>query len=191
MKNFLQNLLIGFALALCVLVAFQWHREAKLRQQLQTLTDDIQKQREAVLALDGAVKRGEAEILRLDGLKNQLNDVVKTNKAEITKLKADLQKNDAEFDRMTKQIDVYKTALETANESIKKQNESITTQNEEMKKLATERNEVVVKFNKMAEEYNDLVKKWNEQQEQLNKGTAPKPPKPPQSSLRFFWAWRG
>jgi chromosome segregation ATPase len=179
MKNFLQNLLIGFALALCVLVAFQWHREAKLRQELQTLTDDIQKQREAVLALDGAVKRGEAEILRLDGLKNQLNDVVKTNKAEITKLKADLQKSDVEFTRMTKQIDDYKTVMEKANANIKQQNDSITTQNEEMKKLATERNEVVVKFNKMAEEYNDLVKKWNEQQEQLGKNAPPAPPAKP------------
>ena len=176
MKNFLQNLLLGFALALCLLVAFQWHREAKLRQREQTLTDDLQKQRATVQSLEGSVKRAEAEILRLDALKNQLNDAVKTNKAEIARLKLDLQKSDAESDRMTKQAEVYKTALDTANESIKKQNDSITTQNEEMKKLAADRNEVVLKFNKMAEDYNDLVKKWNEQQEQLAKNAPPAKP---------------
>lgn len=189
MKNFLQNLLIGFALALCVLVAFQWHREAKVQQQVQTLTDNIQKQRETVLGLEGTIKRNEAEIVRLDGLKNQLTDQAKSNKAEIARLKLDLQKNDAEFDRLTKQIEVYKDAMNTANESIKKQNESITTQNEEMKKLGAERNEVVTKFNKMAEDYNDLVKKWNEQQESLNKNAPAKTNK--QSTLRFYWVWRG
>jgi len=190
MKNFLQNLLIGFALALCVLVAFQWHREAQLRQELQTLTDNLQKQREAVLGMEGTVKRNEAEILRLDGLKNQLNELAKTNKAEILKLKADLQKSDADFNRMTKQIEDYKSALETANNSIKQQNESVLKQNEDMKKLTAEHNEVVLKFNKMAEEYNELVKKWNEQQEQLNKAASPAKSNK-QSGLLLLWEWRG
>ena len=193
MKNFLQNLLIGFALALCVLVAFQWHREAKLQQRVQTLTDDVQKQREAALALEAAVKRGETEILRLDALKNQFNDLAKTNKAELAKLKADMRKNEVEFDQMTKQIEVYKSALETANASIKQQNESVVKQNEDTKKLTAEHNEVVLKFNKLAEEYNDLVKKWNEQQEQLGKGAAPAQPSKPnkQSRLLLLWEWRG
>lgn len=186
MKNFLQNLLIGFALALCVLVAFQWHREAKLRQQLQTLTDEIQKQREVVQSLEGSVKRNEAEILRLDALKNQFNDAVKTNKAEIARLKDELRANQA----TAEQLEVYKKSLDTANASIKQQNDSITAQNEDMKKLAADRNEVVLKFNKMAEEYNDLVKKWNAQQEELNKNPAPAKSNK-QSRLRLFWSWRG
>ena len=175
MKNFLQNLLIGFALALCVLAAFQWHREAKQQERMQTLTDEISKHREAAQALDGALKRAEAEILRLDTLKTQLNELVKTNKAEIIRLKSELQKSETNL----AQVDTYKQALETANASIKQQNESVLKQNEDTKKLTAEHNEVVLKFNKLAEEYNDLVKKWNEQQEQLGKNAPPVPPAKP------------
>jgi chromosome segregation ATPase len=168
MKNLLQNLLIGFALALCVLVGVQWHREVKLQQQVQTLANDLQAQRAAAAAQAASVKLGEAEILRLDALKNQFAELVKSNQTEIARLQSGLAANTA----TQAQIDAFKQALDTANVRIQKQNESITAQNETMKKLATEHNELVEKFNRMAGEYGELVQKWNAQQEQLNK-TAP------------------
>ena len=171
MRNFLQNLLVLFALALCGLLAFQWHRETRLRLNIQSLTDDLQKQRETSQELDGAVKRLEAEVVRIDSLKNEVTTELKTNKAEVVRLRTQLQRNDTEFDRLTKQVEAYKTSLETANESITRQNESIKVQNEEMKKLAAERNEIVERLNKTVTDYNDLVKKWNEQQEQLKQRT--------------------
>lgn len=191
MKNFLQNLLIFFALALCGLAAFQWHREAKLRTNIQSLTDDLQKQRETALGLDASVKRLEAEVVRIDGLKNEVTTELKTNKAEVARLKVQLQKNDQQFELMTKQAENYKGALDAANESITKQNESIKTQNEEMKKLATERNEIVERLNKTVTDYNDLVKKWNEQQEQLSKRATNSAKPGAQSHLQWHWGWRG
>src|SRR5206468_3349044 len=70
-KNFLQNLLIFFALSLCALIAFQWVRETHLRATVQSLTDSVHDKTEAILNLQATVRRDEDEIKRLDGLKNQ------------------------------------------------------------------------------------------------------------------------
>jgi len=175
MTDKLHNLLILFALALCVLIAFQWHREAKSVRMVQSLTDTLHGRDEAIQSLNGTLKQHEAEILRLDALKNQLNDSLKTNKALMGKLTADLQKSDLEGERLGKEVEAYKEALDKANASIKQQNENMASQNEEMKKLAADRNEVVLKLNKVTEEYNNLVKKWNELVEQVGKGN-PRPP---------------
>jgi len=158
MRNLLQTLLIVFALALSVLVAFQWHRESGLRQQVQALTDELQKQRRAAVTLSNAVAQANAELVHLNGLKSEFNDVVKSNWEEIARLKTG-QAN-------PEQADGYKKALDTANARI-------AAQNDELRKLAADHNEVVLRFNKMADEYNELVKKWNEQREQAGKASSP------------------
>jgi chromosome segregation ATPase len=178
MKSFLQNLLIFFALALCGLIAYQWVRETGLRRDLQGLTDSVQNEKQKGQDLGVAIKRDEAEIQRLDGIKNQLSQTIKSNDVRITSLARDLDKSTLENERSQKQVEAYKTALETANDSIKKQNEDIKHQNEEMTKLAEERNEITKKFNKIASEYNELASRWNKQQEELAKA-ATNTPAPP------------
>ncbi len=177
MKNFLQNLLIVFALALCGLIAFQWVRETDLRKNVQKLNDNIHDHLEKIQALDVNIKRDEAEIQRLDGLKNQLTQTVKSNVAQISLLTRDLEKATNETNRLNGQVAAYKAALETANDSIKKQNEDIKKQNEDMAKLAEDRNEVVKKFNALATNYTDLATKWNKQQEDLAKAATNAPAK--------------
>jgi chromosome segregation ATPase len=168
MKDILQNLLILLALCLCALIAFQWHREAKLRQEVQKLTDTVQDKLEGIQNLEGTLKRSEDEVKRLDGLKVELTATVKSNRTQIAQLAKDLAKSDAEIERGLKKIEDFKAALQQANESIKKQNEDIKKQNEEVKKLAEERNDSVTKYNKVVSEFNDLAKKWNDLQQQLS-----------------------
>jgi chromosome segregation ATPase len=180
MKNFLQNLLIFFALALCALIAFQWVRETDLRKDIQKLNDTVHDKSQAIIDLEARLRHDEEEIKRLDGLKNELTATVKSNNLEIATLGKDLDKANIENQRKDKQIEVYKEALNTANENIKKQNDEMKAQNEEMKKLAEERNDIVKKFNKMATDYNDLAGKWNKQQEEIaakNGTNAPAPKK--------------
>jgi len=165
MKNFLQNSLIFLALCLCALVAFQWHREARLRRDVQSLNNTIHDKLEAIQNLQGRLRLTEEEVKRLDGLKNQLTEIVKSNRVEITQLQKDLEKVQAENAKNQKQIEVYKTALQQANDAIKKQNEDVLKQNEELKTLAAERNEAVIKYNKVVQEFNDLAQKWNALQE--------------------------
>lgn len=177
MKTFLQNLLIFFALCLCGLISFQWVRETQLRKDVQALTDSVHDKAQRVIELEANVKRDEAEIQRLDGLRNQLTQTVKTNETMIANLSHDLEHTTNELDHAEKQIVVYKDAIKTANENILKQNENIKKQNEEIAKVSEERNEFVKKLNKITSDYNELASKWNTQQEELAKAATNAPAK--------------
>lgn len=179
MKLFLQNLLIFFALSLCAIISFQWVRETDLRKDVQKLTDTVHDKMEHIQNLEAAVRRDEAEIQRLDTLKTQLTQEIKTNKLEIASLIDRTEKMTNEVERLTLQVDTYKDALKKANDNLVKQNEDIKRQNEEMTRLVQDRNDIVTKFNKMAADYNDLVKKWNQQQEELLKAATNTPPPAP------------
>lgn len=167
MKAFLQGLLIFFSLCLCVLIAVLWVRETHVRTRLQQLTNTLQDKSENIQNLEGAVRRSEAEIVRLDDLKNNLQAQVETNKLEIKKLTKSLEDSESESAQKQQAIDAYKDALTKANENITRQNDVIKNQNAEMQKLASDRNDIVAKFNKLAADHNDLVTKWNKQQEEL------------------------
>jgi chromosome segregation ATPase len=177
MKLLLQNLLIFFALSLCALISFQWVRETHLRKDIQDLTDTVHDKLEAIQNLQASIKHDETEIQRLDGIKNQLTQTVKSNDLQIATLFKQVEKATNEVERQEQQIESYKTALETANNNIKKQNDDIKRQNDEMAKMAEERNEVVKKYNKMAADFNELAQKWNKQQEELAKQATNAPAK--------------
>ena len=172
MKKFLLTLLVVLALALCGLSTFQWVRESWMRSEIVGLNDTIFDKSKVIQVLEGTIKRTEAEVVRLDNLKTELNETVKTNRQEILTLtrKADKLERDVEVHQT--QIEIYKVAVEKANDSIKKQNDDILKQNEEMRKLVEERNTNVVKFNKLVEQYNDLVKQFNKLQEDAAKAAA-------------------
>ncbi len=169
MKNFLQNLLMFFALCLCGLIAFQWVRETDLRKNVQKLTDDVHDKMEAIQGLQVTVKRDENEITRLEDLRKQQLATIKTNQEEIANLGKELGKASNALTRADNAIEVYSNAVKQANENILRQNDEIKKQNEDMKTLAEERNSVVKKFNDMANKYNELATQWNKQQEELAK----------------------
>jgi len=154
-------------------------RETHMQKDIQDLNNTIHDKMENIQNLQASVKRDEDEIKRLDGIKTQLTQTLKSNDVQIASLTKDLEKKTSDIERAEKQIEAYKGALEAANDSIKKQNDDIKRQNEEMAKMSEERNEVVKKYNKMAADYNDLATKWNKQQEDLAKmaTNTPAPPK--------------
>src|SRR5213079_3181479 len=106
MKNFLQNLLIFFALCLCGLMIFQWVRETDLRKKVQELTDTVHDKSERIQSLEATVKRYEGEIQRLDTLKNELTATVKSNRLEIAGLTKAVEKLKAENDQNQQQLKV-------------------------------------------------------------------------------------
>jgi chromosome segregation ATPase len=176
MKTFLQNLLIFFSLCLCGLIAFQWVRETDLRKERQALYDRLHDRDETIQNLNSTVKHDEQEIQRLDNLKNQLTQTVKSNDTQIFNLTRDLEKATNTIEKFEHELAVYKDALQTANDSIKKQNEDIKRQNEEMKQMIEDRKDLVKRFNEVATNYNELVLKWNTQQEELRKAAATNAP---------------
>jgi len=146
MKNLLQNLLIFFALGLCVLLAVQWHRESLLRQQLQRSDNTTRSVSETIGSLQSDVSRLEAEITRIEGLRQQLATNAVAREAEVTRLEAE--------------VESLRTALTKANQNIAVQNDAL-------KQLADERDDAVQRYNQLAVDYNTLVERWNAQQQAL------------------------
>ena len=177
MKNFLQNLLIFFALCLCALIAFQWVRETDLRKKVQELTNVVHDKSEAILNLEANVRSQRDEIQRLDSQRKQLSETVKSNDLQIANLSKDLEKATNDLQKTEKQMVVYKDAYQRTSENLTNANLTITEQNERMKKLAQEGNDVVKKFNELNSKYSELVDKWNKQQEDLAKQATNAPAK--------------
>ena len=159
MRTFLQNILITFALALCVLVVIQWHRESELRRDADRLATQARKDQAAIDSLRQNLTRAGSELSQAEYSLKQLAESGATSRAE-------LERATAELKRVAAELVSHKAALTQANENIVSQNAT-------MKRLADERNETVARFNKLVEDHNALVKKWNEQQEQ-NAGPAQK-----------------
>ena len=160
MKNFPQLLLVFLSLCLCALIAFQWVRESRLHQKLQSLTSEIPDKTAALQNLEAKLKRAEDEIARLDRLKTELAETAKTNQAEIFRLSGEVA-------RSQKQIEADRRAIEQANQNIHAQIEEMRKQNDLAKQFSEERNRAVEKYNALATNYDALAKKWNELQEQL------------------------
>ncbi len=157
MRNILQNMLILLALSLCALAAVQWHREAELRQKLQSVSNEVQLKSETIQQLQKSIRHAEAEIDRLGSLRSGIAATAESNRLEIGALRKQLEAAESDVERSAKQIEVFKSALQRANDNIQRQNESA-------KKLADDRNEAVVKFNALVEKYNDLIHRWNARQ---------------------------
>ncbi len=168
--------MIVLSLGLCGLIWFQWQRETVNRQQMQMMADRTRHRDGKIQSLDDLVRITQTEVTRLDSLKKELIEQVKSNTVQIVTLDNELDRTKSDNEVKTKQLVAYKEALDRANDAIKKQNEDVTRQNEELKKVAEERNEMALKFNKVATEFNELAAKWNTLQEQLAKAATNAPP---------------
>jgi septal ring factor EnvC (AmiA/AmiB activator) len=167
LKKLLTNLLLVLALALCGLVAVQWVRETRLRQQLQAALDSVQGKSESVAALQDQLKRSEEQVQRVEKLRTELAQQLQTNSATTLTLRKDLDRIRTEAEQNKKALENYKSALERANQNIKQQNQDISKQNEQLNSVAAERNAMAAKYNKLAKDFDDLAKRWNEQQKEL------------------------
>src|ERR1051326_6332843 len=156
MKNFLQNLLMFFALALCGLIAFQWVRETDLRRRVQGLTDIFHEKSENIQKLEATVKRYEGEIQRLDALNKDLNATVKSNRLEISALTKDLEKITAENERNHTQMERYKDRSEERKAVAEKQGAERSEENEKLRNLAAQRSLVGSNLSTMSRLIGDL-----------------------------------
>jgi len=159
MKSLLVNLLVALSLVLCSFNAYQWFREAKLHGRLEDLGSQLYKKSGEIQELQQSVKIHEDEIKRLEGIRENFNSLVKSNRLVITALEEQSEKfrRDAQIQAAkAAQVDQYKAAYEKANEGIVKANEVINTQNNRMKDLADEQNKIVGNYNKLAADYKSL-----------------------------------
>jgi len=142
MKNPLQNLLIIFAVCLCVLLAVHWHREDVLRRQLQGSGAAGL----SIHVLTNDVARLKAEINRLERLRQKLSTSASAQSEEST--------------QWAELAVAVKGHLDEADAVIQSQKDSI-------KLLEDERAELTLRYAQLALEYNNLVELWNAQRAAL------------------------
>lgn len=172
MRNFLQNLLILFALLLCALVAVQWVRETSLRGVIQALTNSVQIKSEELMKAQATAHRHEEEIQRLDGLRAQLSAMVATNKDEVARLAKTLEKKTRELDHATEQMGVYTDALARDHENLVKQNGIISMLTNEVALLVDAHNLAITNLDLATGRISELAGKWSRMGEELQRQPA-------------------
>ncbi len=167
MNKHLANLLLVFSVALCGLCTYQWVREGRLYVKINAMNDDLYKKKDTIQSLEGTIKHHETEIRRLDGIRNDLNATIATNKQELLAMSKYTDKLEKDVENKTVQIGNYKAAIADANDKILKQNEDVKKLNEMVKTVAQQRDDKVAELNKMIEQYNKVVTDFNAFQEQV------------------------
>lgn len=154
-------ILITLAAALCVMSVIQWVDQTRLTRQVEAERKDKVGLQTQIQEKDQANKRYSDEITRLEALRKDLDEIVKTNKAELSKANASLKKVEFELSKSTNSANAYKDAFDKANKAILQQNESIKEQNLAIKKIADQRAELAAKYTDLAEKYNKVVTDYN------------------------------
>jgi chromosome segregation ATPase len=166
-KNSLPAVLAGLLFILCLVVAFQWVRNVRLRGEVDALQGKLREKTDLAVSQEAASRKSESELRQLEALRNSLSEQVKSNSQVAASLSRNLEKLESDFLRFRNQVGVYSNALEQANASIRKQNEDVQRQNQGVKKLAEERSQIISRFNSLVKDYNTLAERWNRQQEEL------------------------
>ncbi len=169
MNKLILNLSVLISCALCVLCFVQWQRENTLTQEKIKLTQDIHTNKVLIQDLQVLLRNTQQELERVQGIRNQLEETVKTNQARLRELTAELERTIEDRDAKTQQVEQYKVALEQANQNILSQNEAITRQNESIKQLVAQRDELNEAYKKLAEQYHKAVTAYNQLVEEVKK----------------------
>ena len=163
------SILIGLAAALCIMAVVQWVDQTHLTRQVEGERKEKVALQIQLQEKDQANHRYSDEITRLESLRKDLDEIVKTNKAELSHVKVELKRVEFELSRATNQTVLFKDSLDKANAAILQQNESVKQQNAAIKQIAEQRAELATKFNKLAEDYNKVVTDYNALVEQVKK----------------------
>lgn len=160
-------ILITLAAALCVMAVVQWVDQTRLIRQVEGERKEKIGLQAQLQEKDQANHRYSAEITRLEGLRKELDEIVKTNRAELSRSKAMLSRFELDLKNATNLNGIYKERLETANKSITQANDAIKEQNGAIRKITAQRDEFVAKYTDLAEKYNKVVTDYNTLVEQV------------------------
>ncbi len=163
------TILVILSAAICVLCVIQWVVQSKLRERI----EEENKAKNVALARaseqEAQAKRYSFEIERLDKESKGSQDLIRSNKFELSALKLEVNRLTHDNEKLTNSVETYKAAYEKANAAILQQNEAVKTQNAALKTVAEERNALAEKYNKLAEDYNKAVTEFNNLVEQVKK----------------------
>lgn len=164
MKNPLQTLLIAFALGLCGLTAYQWLREARVRQEITAVTQTNYDQALAIQNYTNTINRQDQQIAQIDKRLTEAREVIASNSITIVTLIT-------ATNQLGMALTVYSNGVVTLQAQVKQASEAIQQANETIKTAVAERdtwvqkvNECIKERNEVVQQYNDLVKQVEEMQ---------------------------
>ncbi len=164
MKNHLQTLLIFLALCLCGLTAYQWLREARVRQDITAVTQVNYDQSLAIQNYTNTINRQDLQIAQIDKRLTEARDVIASNSMTIISLIQATNHLGMALEAYSNGVVMLQAQVKQARESIKQANETIKAAVGERDEWVKRANEAVKDRNETVKQYNDLVKQVEEMQ---------------------------
>jgi chromosome segregation ATPase len=169
MKNFQQNLLIAFALALCGLCAFQWHVQTVQRNEITTMNGIVYDKNVAFQDATNSITTLHHQVEQMDASLTELKATAATNESLVVSQKAEIFWLQFVGANLTNEIAQYKAAVDTLQTKLKEAYAGINQQNEAITNLVVQRDDVVNKYNDSVKDRNVVVAKYNDLVNQVQK----------------------
>ncbi len=171
MKNFLQNLLIVLALALCGLCAWQWYVQTVQRATIQDLNKMVYDRNASIQGYTNSIASLNHKVDDMDARITEIKAVAATNGQLVAVQKAQITQLQFQHDNDTNEIAQYKVGVDTLESKLKDAYAGIDKQNETITNLLSERTGLVEKYDSLATNRNDIVLKYNALVKQMNSGS--------------------
>jgi chromosome segregation ATPase len=172
MKNFQQNLLIGLALALCGLCAFQWHEQTVQRNEIQTLNGMVYQKNVDLQSATNSIATLNHQIEQMDARITEIKAVAATNEQLAVSQKAEIVQLRFANENLTNELAQYQSAVNTLESNLKEVYAGINRQNAVITNLVAQRDDFVRKYNDSVKDRNDVVAKYNDLVSQMQKQPA-------------------
>lgn len=174
-KKALTFSLLLAALALCGVSVAQWLREAAFREEIASLTANLQAENALRVAAEEKAAAFEQEIARLTQLRAdtearllEVTDELTQTQADqlhrglsIAVLASELTQSRSRAALAEKRLAEAAAAMAERGTGVDAQNEAITTANARLKALTAERDQAIAELNARSKAYNELVTKYN------------------------------
>src|SRR5271155_245970 len=129
MKNFQLNLLIGLALALCGLCAFQWHEQTVQRNEIQTLNGMVYQNNVDIQDATNSIATLNHQIEQMDARITEIKAVAATNEQLVVSQKAEMVQLQFANENLTNEVAQYQAAVNTLESKLKEAYAGINRQN--------------------------------------------------------------
>jgi chromosome segregation ATPase len=149
MKNLQQNLLIGLALALCGLCAFQWHVQTVQRNEITTMNGIVYEKNVAFQDATNSIATLNRQVEQMDASLTELKATAATNEQLVVSQKAEIFQLQFAGTNLTNEIMQYKAAVDTLQAKLKEAYAGIKQQNETITNLVMQQDDVVKKYNEL------------------------------------------
>ena len=135
MKNFQQNLLIGLALGLCGLCAFQWYEQTLQRNEITTLNGMVYEKNVAFQDATNSIATLNHQVDQMDARLTEIKAAAATNEQLVVSQKAEIFQLQFAGANLTNEIAQYQAAVDTLQSKLKEAYAGIEPQNDTITNL--------------------------------------------------------